>query len=249
MRTLYVSAAVAAMLFVLGAVLYSPVAGIFPAVLGFVAVGLGIFLNRRKQVDAAILPLTGLLEQQKVDEAIALIRSIQAKHGPWVPGLDGQLNAQLGLFEYMQQRWDAALPLLMEGRWRNPLALLCIGAIHLRRKEESKAFEFMREAEDAANKDPNVYVVHAVFHARRGDRPEALKILARGAEACENTKPIERVQRVVANGKRIDPEKLPEMWMQVWPEDLIARMRRMGYGLPGGPPVPGAGNRRSRRRQ
>lgn len=251
MRTFFVAGLAGLVAFAIGAALYAPVAGILPGLFAFFAVGIGLFIRRRRQVDAALTPLVGLLESQKVDEAVALIARIKAEHGPWVPGLEGQLDAQLGFLEYMQRRFDEALPLLMAGRWRNPMALLCIAAIHVRKGEEAKAWEFLEQAEGAANKDPNVFVVSATLRMKKGEREAALKALGRGLSAVDNKGPIERLQRVIANGKRIVPDKLPEMWMQVWPEDLIAKLRRQGYGRPGGPMLvpPGGGNRRSRRQR
>ncbi|MCO4744165.1 MAG: hypothetical protein KC912_05215 [Proteobacteria bacterium] len=251
MNTVYAALAAAAAAFALGAAIYSPVAGILPALFAFLAVGVGLFVTRRRKVDAALLPLATLLEGQRVDEAVALIEKVKTEHGAWVLGLDGQLDAQLGFMQYLQRKWDKALPLLMAGRWRNPVALLGIGAIHFRKKRFEQAWTFMKEAEEAANNDPNIFIVHAVLRMRKGEREQALQALGRGAEACENSKPIERLRRVIANGKRIDPDKLPEFWMQIWPEDMIAKMRRQGL-QPGGPGMPaprGGGNRASRRKR
>ncbi|TNE87498.1 MAG: hypothetical protein EP330_18720 [Deltaproteobacteria bacterium] len=250
MRTFYAAGAAALVAFAIGTALYAPVAGILPAVFAFLAVAVGIFINRRRKVDAALVPLVPLLEAQKIDEAVALIDQVKAEHGPWVPGLEGQLDAQVGLLDYMQMKFDKAMPKLMAGRWRNPVALLCIGATHLRKNEETEAWQFLTEAEDAANKDPNVFVVSAALRMKKGQRDDALKTLGKGLEAVDNKAPIERLQRVIANNKRIQPDKLPQMWMQIWPEDLVAQLKKQGYGRPGGPMMPshaGGGNRAARR--
>lgn len=250
MRTFYVASAAGLVAFAIGAALYAPVAGILPAIFAFLAVGVGIFVSQRRKVDAALAPLVGLLESQRVDEAVALIEKLKTIHGPWVPGLDGQLDAQLGFLQYMQLKWDKALPMLMSGRWRNPMALLCIAAIHLRKQRDEQAWSFLEDAEAAASKDPNVFVVSATLRMKRGKREEALQALGRGREACDNKVPIDRLKRVIANGKRIQADKLPEVWMQVWPEDLIAKMKKQGYGQPGGPGFANArGNRRARRQR
>lgn len=249
MKTFYVAGAAAVVAFGVGAAIYAPVAGILPGLFVFMAVVVGIFVDRRRKVDAALAPLVPLLEAQQIDQAVALITAVQAEHGPWVPGLSGQLDAQLGVLDYMQMRFDKALPKLMSGKWRNPLALLCIAATHLRRQEDDTAWKFLGEAEDAANKDPNVFVVSAALRMKKNQREAALQALAKGAKAVDNKKPIERVQRVIANGNRLQSDKLPEMWMQVWPEDLVAKLKKQGYGRPGGPmaPTQAANNRAGRR--
>ncbi len=47
--------------------------------------------------------------------------------------------------DYLQMKWDDALPRLEEGRWRNWSAILCIGLIHHRKGNKAK---FMNHSDD-----------------------------------------------------------------------------------------------------
>ena len=258
MYAIYASLAAAAVVFGLTALWLGPIAGIIPALIVFGVVLAVIFTRRRRQVDAELKPLVEIFQgaqprtpaqaNQLVDRAVELIRGVQERHANWVPMLHGQLEAQIGMLDYQRLKFDDALPRLEAGRWRNWSALLCIGAIHFRKKRHDEAWEIFREAEDAAPKEVMVYVVPAVLQVRAGERDEALATLARGLKQLEGNPKLEQLRARVANKKTISPKQLPPEWYQFFPEDA-AKVARTGGQLPpgmGGPPQPRM-NRKMRR--
>src|SRR5690606_25688019 len=139
-----------------------------------------------------------------------------------------------------QLRFDAALPRLIKGQWRNYTALGCIGAIHFRKGRKKEAFEALDKAIKAAPKEPMVYVLRAVLTHRAGDDDKALEVLRAGLAAIPTSKLLQDLTQRVANKKKIKTSALGEGWMQFFPEDLAAQQH---IAARRGTPLPGAGFR------
>ncbi len=219
MINLLISFAVAAAVFALVGLTLGPWAAIVPALLVFL--GLVFVLSRRtgKQVEAALAPVAPLLQAGQVDEARAL------------------LAAQLGLIDYLQLKFDKALPQLKRGRFRNWIAMTCIGCIHYRQGRKEEAWAEFEAAAGVQPKEAILYAVWATLAVRAGERDRALKALSRGLEAMPDSDLLKELKRTVANKKKINTRKFPDTWYQFFPEDMVRqqvmRGRRDG-GLPGG---------------
>jgi len=231
-----VALTVGVVVFVLVTVLVGPIAAVFPAV--FFA-GLSLFLLARrvgKRVNAELEGLAPLLQAGKIDEGRALLVRVRERYGRWQFLLASQIDAQLGMLEYMQLHWDEALPLLEKGKFRNGQAFVCIGAIHWRRGDKAKAFEALKRAQEVAPKDPMMVAVRATLLLRDDRREEALQALADARGSLPTSKLVSELQTKVANKQKIDPKVFGETWYQYFPEDLRKEMLTRGRRTP----VPGA---------
>jgi len=234
MYNVVISVVAGALVFTVVSVLLNAWAAILPALL--VSGGAMFFLARRinKIIEAELARLPPLLEARKVDEAEAVLRSVQARYSRWQLYLEQQLEAQLGMIDYLQMKWDDALPKLERGSWRNAHALICVGAIHFRKGDKAAAWEALTKAQDADGKELMTHLVHAVLRTRGGDRAGALEVVARGLEALPDNQQLKQLQRRIANKKKIDVKQLPQTWYQFFPEDYAKQM--MVRGRRGGPP-------------
>lgn len=252
MYNLLIALGLSAVVFTVVALLLAPLPAILPALLVF---GVSLFLLTRRvssAVEAEIAGLVPLLQARKIKEARALLERIKASYGSWQFYLSGQLDAQIGMIEYLQLKWDKALPLLEKGRWRNWTALLCIGAIHFRKGELDKAWATFEEAAGAAPKQVMVYVVWATLLARKGRHEAAMKVVSDGLSAIDaNNAVLVALKGTIANKKKIDVRKFPELWYQFFPEDAaqMAGMRgRRGQQMPSAFPQPRMKGKMARRR-
>jgi tetratricopeptide (TPR) repeat protein len=229
-----------------------PVAAVLPALLIF---GLTLFFASRRvgrAVEAEMAALVPLLQQRKTNEAKALITSIQERYGKWQILLDKQLDAQVGMIDYLQLKFSDALPRLERGKFRNWSALVCIGAIHYRQDRRDAAWDALDRAANAASKEAIIYLVWATLKVRSGDRAEALAVLDRGLKANPNSEQLKNLRKRVANKRKIDTKQFPQTWYQFFPEELATQMlmrgRRTGPGPGQAAPQPkfGAGSMRRR---
>lgn len=236
-----IAAAAAVAVYALIALTLQPVAAIFPAVLLFGVVFYLLTRRTGKAVDAGLAEVMELLQEQKLDEAIARIESVKDQWSRWQPLLARQLDAQTGMIHYLQLHWDEALPLLDRGKWRNWTAHTCIGAIHYRQDRKDEAWESFAKAAKASKKEAMVYVVWATLLSREGKREEALEALSEGLKAVPESELLKRVQGAIANKKRLETRTYPQTWYQFFPEDLVRQQQQLRRQRTG--PMPGHGFR------
>lgn len=240
MYNLLIAGGIALAVFAVIALALGQIPAIFPALIAF---GIAAFLLARRtgaQVTEALAPIPSLLQQRKVDAVKALLIDVKERYGRWQVLLAGQLDAQLGMLEYLQMHWDEARPLLERGRWRDWTAHVCLGAIHHRQGRLDEAWSNFQSAESIGPKEVMVYLVHATLLARSGEREKALEVLARGTEKLPENAHIKELKRTLANKARIDTTRFPETWYQFFPEEVVQQMSVRGRR--GDPQVPGQPN-------
>ncbi len=250
MYTLLLSLALGMGTYALVAVLFDPIAAIVPAIMAFGIALVVVLLRVKRRVDDAMGGIVPLLQERRIADAQAHLEGLRKQWARWMPLLDGQVDAQLGMIDYYQLKFDAALPKLQKGQWRNFMALGCIGAIHFRKGRRKEAFEALAKAVKVAPKEPLAYVLHAVLAHRAGDDDKALEVLRAGVAAIPDNKQLQDLSRRVANKKKIDAAALGESWVQFFPEDMVAQQHiaaRKGTPLPG-PGFRGPGVTKQQRR-
>jgi len=240
MYTLLVSLGLALGTYGLVAVIFDPIAAIVPAVMVFGIAAVVLLLQVKKRVDEGISGIVPLLQERRIFDAQAHLEEVRRKWARWMPLLNGQVDAQLGMIDYYQLKFDQALPKLEKGKWRNWMALGCIGAIHFRKGRREQAFEALRKAIDASPKEPMVYVLHAVLSHRAGDSDTALAVLNEGIENIPENRMLQDLRKRIANKKRIKTSMFGEAWVQFFPEELAAQAR---IAARKGTPLPSAGFR------
>jgi tetratricopeptide (TPR) repeat protein len=221
MYNVLLAIAAALLLFGVSLVWLKPIAAGIPAILLF---GVVLFvLTRRisKILETEMEQIVPLLQARRVDEARAHLDAVRARYGRWQFLLDGQVAAQVGMIDYLQMKWDDALPRLEQGRWRNWTAILCIGLIHHRRGDKDKAYEEFANAASTASSEPMVYAVWVTLLSREGKRKEALEALARAKTDLPDNALIKQLHKTVANKKKINTKIFPQTWYQFFPEDML----------------------------
>src|SRR5688572_20877219 len=129
----------------------SAVAAVLPALGVF---GLAMFLLARRTgqlVQQDLASVGTLLQQQRVDEAQTKLVLVKERYSRWQFLLAGQIDAQLGLIDYLQLKFDEAKPLLEAGKWRNAPVLARLGLIEWRRGQKTEAYKLLEAATQASS--------------------------------------------------------------------------------------------------
>lgn len=224
--SLGISLAVVAAVLVAG---FPVVSAIVPALLVFPIVFFVLWRRTQSQVQQALAPLQGLMQAGKVSEVQALMRTVRDTWGRWQFYLTAQIDGQLGMLEYAQMHFDQARPLLEKGAgardWSAATALACI---LWREGDMEAADQAFRHAAKASSKEVIIYVVWASCMARKGERAKALAALSQGLEAVPDNGLLRELKNTVANKKRIDTRRLPEMYMNFFPEEVAKQAMMRG---------------------
>ena len=235
MVTIVGSFLVGVLVFALIAVWFAPIAGILPALFVSVTMFFVVTMRVGKRVQNALAGLQPLLEARRVDEAMVLLDEVRRKYGKFQVMLDSQLQGQAGLIEYMQMRFDQALPLLEKGSFRNWTAHTAIGCVHYRRGRKEEAWKSFDKAASVGAKEVIVYAIWAKLLIKDGKHKDALAAVRKGQKAMPGNGLMKEIVHRVANKKGIDPKKLPESYLQFWPEEYAKQM--VMRGRRGGPMV------------
>lgn len=227
-----------------------PVAGVIPALFVFFGALFLLGLRVQRAVEKRVAALTPMLEARNIKGAQAHIRQIQSDYGRWQFLLRGQLEAQLGMIDYVQMKWDEALPRLQRGQWRNWSAQLSIAAIHFRQGRKVEAWEAFAKAAKSGKKEVIVYGVWAILRLRDGERGEAMAVVTQGLEALPDNGNLRTLKKRIANKKKADPGMFGEIWYQFFPEDMAKKMLVRGRAgpQPAAAQQPRIGARRAPRR-
>ncbi len=244
-----ISVGLGTVFFVLVALWINPIAGVFP---GLGVMGISLFLLSRRisqRLESELSAIVPLLQDRQIDAARERLLSVKERYGRWQFMLSSQIDSQLGMIEYLQMHWDAALPLLQKGQWRNWTALVCIGAIHYRQGRKEAAWEALEKAAAAGSKEVIVYGIWSSLLVRDGKRTEALAAVAKGLKAQPESQILKELQSKIANKKKVKPKMFGDAWFQFFPEDMARQMVTRGRrGMPGAPQQPRIGARRAPRR-
>jgi len=216
--SLLIGLAVGAVLFGITAMFMSPLAGVLPAVLAVVVI---LFLQGRKAMRAVqegTSDLQELAQARQIDAIRARLESLKAQWGKWQIGLSSQLDNQLGMLTYSQQRFDEALPLLSKGWLRDWSVQVSEACIHWRNGDKEKANELFDKATGRHGKQTTLWVVWATLLSDDGQRDEALKVVGKGLSEIEGSPMLRSLRQNLANKRPIDKKAIGEQWVMFFPE-------------------------------
>lgn len=241
MYNIAISVLIAGVVFSLSAIGLSWISAIIPTLL---AGGVAMFLLSRRTlrlVEADLAAVAPLLQAQDIGGAKAHLESIKQKYGRWQILLDGQMDAQLGMIDYLQLKFDDALPRLVRGQFRNWTALTCIGCIHWRKGRKEEAYASFEKAASSGPKEALLYLVWSTLLVRDGKRPEALKVMEDALQLLPDSGLLKNQKGAIANKKKINTKSFPQTWYQFFPEEMAQQMMmrgRKGGPHPGTPAMP-----------
>lgn len=215
----------AAVAFAVTAAAFSPLAGILPALLVFFLVGYLVFRQINGRLEGEMKVFADHMQDRRIDMATAKMHEIRARYGKWVPTLESQIDASLGLMEYGQAKFDAARPLLEAGRGANWMAEVALGCLHWRQGRKPDAWASFDAAAQRTPKEAMIYAVWATLRSRDGQRDEALAAVGKGIAALPTHPLLRQIQATLANKQKLDTKDFPQAWFQFFPEEMMLKMR------------------------
>lgn len=213
MRSLIVALVSSAALFALLALTTRPAYAVLPALVVFGAAYWFLARKHSKLIEAKVQQSTAELQSQRMDAAIATVRSAYV-HAPWVFLMKAQLDGQLGSLLYLKKEYDEAAPLL-ESAWNKHWVAKGMLASHWWRKHKTEqAFEVVNEAIGGSKKEALLYALKAWMQVKLKDRDSARATLTIGTQEAD-AKPAlaENLQRL-QNGQDLRMHLFGDAWYQ-----------------------------------
>lgn len=156
--------------------------GLFWAFLFAPFVTLAVWIPLARSIGKRLQPMMARLQQQLEQRMIDAAReSLQGmlRYGKWMPMLEGQVYAQLGMIEYQTGDRDKAIALLRRTPRRLADAQLVLAVLQYRAGDKTAAFETLKLAGVAAKKHPMLHNAWAWLLHKEGRVDEAIAVLAR----------------------------------------------------------------------
>ncbi len=163
------------------------------------------------------------LEAQRFDQAVRTLEE-GTSLARWLILGQSQLHGQIGYIYYLQRKYDKAFPYLKNAFSRNWMARVMLAACYYRRKEYKNMEETLEKAAKDNKKVAFVWGVYAYLLSATGKKEEALKVLARGTQACPDDKALKTIQLNLQNKKKMKMSKFGDIWYQLWLEPPPQRM-------------------------
>lgn len=213
MRSLYAALAAATLAFLLVAIVFRPLYAIVPAL---VALGAVFFLLMRRHAKAAEARVTASMEhlkKQDFDAAIAELKKAHV-HTPWVFLLAGQIDGQIGIYLYVQKKFDESRPYLERAWTRLWLAKAMLAADLFRHHKADLALKELDLTIKDNKKEPLLYGLKAWMHIKLKERDKAQQCLAAGLVAVPAQPALQEQLKTVQNGDELDMRAFGDAWWQ-----------------------------------
>lgn len=187
---------------------------VFPAL---VVVGGAYFLLARrtgKQLERIMLAAQKELMSRKVERAVAIMESARPL-ARWQFFVNKALNSQIGAIYYLQENFEAALPMLQDSDPRNWVARVMLAVLFYKKKDLTKMDLEFTSAARFNKKQGLLYSVWAWCHWKRENADRAVAILAQGDKELEGKD--ERLKQNLLNlqnGRKMKMKGYAEQWYQ-----------------------------------
>ncbi|MEL6340299.1 MAG: hypothetical protein AAFP04_12990 [Myxococcota bacterium] len=187
-----------------------------PGVLVFIVVFFVLARRTFKQVEKVFSGAMRALQAvpPKTELAITALENARG-FGRWQFGVESQVESQIGMIHFLQQKFDKALPhferSLSFGHWMGGAML---GVIHYKKKnhgEMKRVFEIVVKKAKKAGLAWNLY---AYLLQQIGERDQAQAVLVRALKRTGDDSKVKDALLAVQNGKKIKMKSYKDQWYQ-----------------------------------
>jgi tetratricopeptide (TPR) repeat protein len=194
------------------------IAAVVPAFVALVAAYFVLARRSMKQLGALMDAVQK--EMQKEAQTRRFEKSIEKlKSGfalaPWQFLVGSQIHGHVGVLQYMQRQYDAALPHLEKSYPRHWIARGMLAALRYQRKDVAGAKVAFEAAVRDNKKEGVLWAAYAWVLEKEGAHEEAIAVLGRGVKANPSDEKLKTCQQTLQNGKKLKLGKIyEEQWFQ-----------------------------------
>lgn len=148
-----------------------------------------------------------------IDRAVAIIE--KADHWRrWQPFVGAQLDGQIGMLYYMDNRFKTAVPYLENALNQNWMAKAMLACIHFRKKDYDAMNKVFEEALSGGKKESLLWNTYAWCNWKAGNTDKAIEVLNRAKDKVGSDERTRRNLNALSNGRKMKMHGWNEMWYQ-----------------------------------
>jgi tetratricopeptide (TPR) repeat protein len=222
MLTIIISAVLAVGLFVGGLLAFDVISAVVAGLLGGVGAFILLLRRGRKGIEGGMKEIEAHMKNQRFEKALSSLEALRPL-ARWQPGLQGSLEAQIGMIRYAHMReFEGARPHLERAHRKVWQAWAMLGAAHFKKERWDDMRAVFERAVRANKKEALLWLIYAYCDWRRGARAEAIAVLVRAQKECPSDERIKTQLAGLQNGKKLKmPAHDPE-WLALHLERTMA---------------------------
>ena len=186
-----------------------------------------------KKLQPMMLRVQKQLEARMPDAAMQSLRDM-LPHGKWMPLLEGQIYAQLGMIAYQLGRRDEAMELLKKSSRRLPDGQIVLAVLQYKAGDKATAMQTLQIAGMVSKKHALLHNVHAWLLAKDERMNDAIAVLSRYTKKDLTDEPSKDNLLRLQNRTRMTMQGFGMQWYVLGlehPPQAMGQMRRAPKGF------------------
>lgn len=186
---------------------------------GVFVVGLVYYLLAKrsfKRLEALLIKAAKSLQTMppKFDLAISEMEKAY-ELAPIQIGVRSQIDSQIGVVYFLQQKFDKALPFLERSlAWGHWLGGAMLAVIYYKKKNQDEMRKTMDIVVKRSKKQALPWCLYGYLLAQSGDRDRAQAVLVDGVKATQDDQKVKDALLAVQNNRKIKMKVFKEQWYQ-----------------------------------
>ena len=164
-----------------------------------------------KKLQPMMLRVQKQLEARMPDAAMQSLRDM-LPHGKWMPLLEGQIYAQLGMIAYQHGRRYEAMEHLKKSSRRLPDGQIVLAVMQYKAGDKATAMQTLQVAGMVSKKHAMLHNVHAWLLAKEERVDEAIAVLSRYTKKDLTDEPSKDNLLRLQNGKKMSMKPFGIVW-------------------------------------
>lgn len=199
------------------------------------AIVIWILIARRigKQLQPAMMQVQNQMKQQHFQLAFQSMEDMLPMC-KWIPGLRGQLQAQMGMLALNMNQKDRGVELLEGSSLRNADARMVLACIRYRDGEKDRAMSILEIASKVSKKHALLHNTYAWMLHKAGKNEKAQGVLAAFLKKDATNAPSKDNMLRLQNNKRMSMQEFDMQWYALGleePPGAMGQVRRAPKGF------------------
>ncbi len=207
--------------------------GIVFTVLLFVVIWILIARRLAARLQPALMQVQQQMQQGRTELAMQTLEDMLPL-GKWVPLLEGQLRAQMGMLAWYSGKKERGLELLQGASLRNADARLLLAAIRYKEDEVDDALSILQIATKFSKKHALLHNTYAWMLHKQDRSDEAQAVLAKFLKKNPSNAPSKDNMLRLQNRTRMNMQVFDMQWYALGlekPPQAMGQMRRAPKGF------------------